>query len=64
MSHCANRTLDARPQEVFAGIKPHLQPAKLSFAEVVAETDQSIAQVYFPFSRMVVDWIRRHALGR
>jgi hypothetical protein len=52
------------PQEVFAGIKPHLQPVKLSFAEVVAGTDQSIAQVYFPFSGVVVDWIGRHALGR
>ena len=64
MSRCANRILNALSQEVFAAIKPHLQPVKLSFAGVVAETDQSITQVYFPFSGVVVDWIRRHALDR
>ena len=64
MSQCANRILNALPQEVFAGIEPHLQPVKLSFAEVVDETDQSIAQVYVPFSGVVVDWIGRYALGR
>jgi hypothetical protein len=48
MSQCPNRTLNAVPQEVLAAIKPHLKPVKLSFAEVVAETDQSIRQVYYP----------------
>jgi hypothetical protein len=64
ISQCANRTLYALSLEVFAGIKPHLQPVKLSFAEGVVEADQSIAEVYFPFSGVAVDWIRRHALGR
>ena len=69
MSQCANRILDALPQKVFAAIEPHLQLVKLSFAEVVAETDQSITQVYFPFSgvvSLVVDIVNidqfRHAL--
>ena len=61
MSQCANRILNALPQEVFAGIEPHLHP--VSFAELIAPTDQSIAQVYFPFSGLVVGWIRRRALG-
>lgn len=64
MSQCANRILNALPQEVLAGIEPHLKPVKLSFTEVVAEIDQSIAQVYVPFIGVVVDWIERHALGR
>jgi hypothetical protein len=59
-SQCANRTLYALSLEVFAGIRPHLQPVKLSFAEA----DQAMAEVYFPFSGVAVDWIRRHALGR
>jgi len=50
MSQSPNRILNALPQKVFAAIKLHLKPVKLSFAEVVAETDQSITQVYFPFS--------------
>ena len=63
MSQCANRILKALTQEVFAGIKPHLQPVKLSFAEVVVETGQSVAKVCVPFSGLVVDWNGRHALG-
>ncbi|GAA0021878.1 hypothetical protein JOE51_004192 [Bradyrhizobium japonicum] len=39
MSQCANRILNALPQEVFAGINPHLQLVKLFFEEVVAETN-------------------------
>ena len=57
MSQCANCILNPLPQEAFAGIEPHLQPGKLAFAEVVDGTDQSIAQVYVPFSDVVVDWI-------
>jgi CRP-like cAMP-binding protein len=53
MPQSANRILNALPQEVFAAIQPHLKPVKLSFAEVIAETDQSITQVYFPFSGVV-----------
>ncbi len=53
MSQSPNRILNALPQKVFAAIKLHLKPVKLSFAEVVAETDQSITQVYFPFSGVV-----------
>jgi hypothetical protein len=48
MSLCLNRILNALPHEFFSAIKPHLKPAKLSFAEMVAETDQSITQLYFP----------------
>lgn len=40
MSQYARRILSALPQDVIAVIEPHLQPVKLSFAEVVAETDQ------------------------
>ena len=53
MPQSANRILNALPQEVFATIQPQLKPVKLSFAEVIAETDQSITQVYFPFSGVV-----------
>jgi hypothetical protein len=43
MSECANRMLNAVPQNFFASIEPHLEPVKLSFAELVVETDQSAA---------------------
>lgn len=53
MSRYPNRILDALPKEVLAAVKPHLQPVNLSFAEVIAETDHAITQVYFPFSGVV-----------
>ena len=53
MSQSPNRILNALPQDVFAAMKPHLHPVKLTFADVVAETDHSITQVYFPSSGVV-----------
>jgi hypothetical protein len=64
MSQCANRILNALPQDVIGGIEPHHQPVKLSFTEVAAETDKPIAEVSFHFSGVALDWIRRNALGR
>jgi CRP-like cAMP-binding protein len=53
MSQSPNRILNALPPEVFAAVMPHLQYVNLTFAEVVAETDHTITQVYFPFSGVV-----------
>ena len=72
MSQSPNRTLNALPARGLCGHKTPLKPMKLSFAEVVAETDQSIRQEYFPFSgavSLVVDMsggemIERAMVGR
>lgn len=64
MSQCANRILNALPQDVFAGSEPRHQPVKRSCAEVAAEADQSMAEVYFHFSGAARDWVGRNALGR
>jgi hypothetical protein len=45
--------LAALPQNVFAAMQPHLVRTALAFAEVVAETDQRIRKVYFPFTGVV-----------
>lgn len=53
MPQSLNRILNSLPPEVFAAMMPHLQPVKLSFSDVVAETNETITQVYFPFSGVV-----------
>lgn len=60
MSQCPN----VFPRDVLARIESRLRPVRLSSADVAAETDRSTAKVYFPFSDVALDWIRRYALGR
>lgn len=53
MSQSENRILNSLPQNIFAALEPHLKTARLSFGEVVAETDQHVSHVYFPHKCVV-----------
>ena len=53
MSQSPNRLLASLPQNIFAAMEPHLKPLTLAFGDVVAETDQPIRKVYFPFSGVI-----------
>ena len=53
MSPSPNRLLASLPQNIFSAMEPHLERVTLVFGEVVAETDQPIRKVYFPFSGVV-----------
>ena len=53
MSQSPNRLLASLPQNIFSAMEPHLARVSLIFGEVIAETDQPIRKVYFPFSGVV-----------
>ena len=53
MSQSPNHLLASLPQNIFAAMEPHLASATLAFGDVVAETDQPIRKVYFPFSGVI-----------
>jgi CRP-like cAMP-binding protein len=53
MPQSENRILNALPQNIFAAFEPHLRPIVLEFGEVIAETDQPGATIYFPYSGVV-----------
>jgi hypothetical protein len=53
MSRSPNRILNSLSQNIFAAMEPHLQPVTLNFADVVAETNQPISKVYFPYLGVV-----------
>jgi CRP-like cAMP-binding protein len=48
MSQSPNRILNSLPQNIFAAMQSHLKPVELVFGDIVADTGQSIEQVYFP----------------
>jgi CRP-like cAMP-binding protein len=53
MPQSLNLLLASLPHNVFAAMEPHLRPVTLAFGDVIAETDQPISQVYFPFSGVI-----------
>jgi CRP-like cAMP-binding protein len=53
MSQSPNRILDVLPQNIFVAMVPHLRPVTLAFGDVVAETGESVRNVYFPFTGVV-----------
>jgi hypothetical protein len=48
-----NHLLASLPQNIFAAMEPHLEQATLTFGEVIAEPDQPISKVFFPFSGVI-----------
>ena len=53
MPQSPNRLLASLPQNIFAAMEPHLLRVALPFGDVVAEPDQPITQVYFPFTGVI-----------
>jgi CRP-like cAMP-binding protein len=53
MPQSPNRILNSLPQNVFAGMQPHLHTLDLAFAAVVAATGQPVETVYFPYTGVV-----------
>src|SRR5215204_1091332 len=53
MSQSPNRILNALPANIFVAVQTHLQAVTLTFGDVVAETNQPIRKVYFPFTGVV-----------
>ena len=53
MPQSPNRLLASLPQNVFAGMQPHLNSLDLAFATVVAETGQPVETVYFPHTGVI-----------
>jgi CRP-like cAMP-binding protein len=53
MSRSPNRILNSLPQNAFAALEPHLRVVNLKFGEVIAETEQTISNVYFPHSGII-----------
>jgi hypothetical protein len=49
MTQSPNLILNSLSQNIFAAMEPHLRPVTLNFADVVAETNQPIRKVYFPY---------------
>jgi hypothetical protein len=53
MSQSPNRILDGLPQNIFAALEPHLITVNLKFAEVLAEPEVLVKNVYFPHSCVI-----------
>src|SRR4051794_22386727 len=53
MSQSRNRLLASLPQNIVSAMEPHLKSVPLNFGDVIAETNQPINKVYFPFSGVV-----------
>jgi CRP-like cAMP-binding protein len=53
MPQSENRILNALPQNIFAALESSLNPVEVVFGDVVAETDQTVTTVYFPYSGVV-----------
>jgi CRP-like cAMP-binding protein len=53
MEQSKNRILNSLPQNIFAAVEPHLKYSNLTFGAVVAETDQPVDLVYFPYTGVV-----------
>jgi CRP-like cAMP-binding protein len=53
MALSQNRILNALPQNIFAAMEPHLKNVPLVFGDIIAETGESIRNVYFPFTGVV-----------
>jgi CRP-like cAMP-binding protein len=53
MAQSANNLLNILPQNIFAGLQPHLRDVKLVFADVVAEPDEQVQRVYFPHTGVI-----------
>jgi len=53
MPRSQNLILAALPQNVYAAMEPHLERVPLAFGDVIAKTDEPVANVYFPFSGVV-----------
>jgi len=53
MAQSKNRILNALPQNIFAAVEPHLKQMGLASGAVVAETDQPVDRVYFPYTGVI-----------
>jgi CRP-like cAMP-binding protein len=53
MSQSPNRILNALPQNIFAAVERHLRMIDLNFADIAAESDQPVKQVYFPLDGVI-----------
>jgi CRP-like cAMP-binding protein len=53
MAQSQNRILNVLPQNIFAAMEPHLKNVPLVFGDIIAETGESIRNVYFPFTGVV-----------
>ena len=53
MLQSQNRILNSLPQNIFAGMQPHLTSVDLAFATVIAETGRPVQAVYFPHTGVV-----------
>src|SRR4051812_14828924 len=53
MPQSLNRILNSLPQNIFVAAERHLQPARLVFGAVVAETGQQVDHVYFPHTGVI-----------
>ena len=53
MPQSPNRILNALPQNIFAGLEPHLRNVTLAFGDVVADPGEPVRDVYFPFAGVV-----------
>src|SRR3954466_2483359 len=49
MAQSRNQLLNVLPQNIFAALQPHLKDIKLDFGTVVAQPDEPVNRVYFPY---------------
>jgi hypothetical protein len=50
MSQSPNQLLASLPQNIFAAMEPHLARETLTFGDVIADVNEPVRKVYFPFS--------------
>ena len=53
MAQSHNHLLNILPQNIFAALQPHLKEVKLVFADVVAQPDEPVNRVYFPYTGVI-----------